>query len=341
MNDNVFFRVDSFLKVNGGMRKHSFDKSGNYFSFSFLCGKEKKDNDNRSYLQKNYLEPKNIVLYAENLYDFFKSDQSFDLLTIEDVLLSVSSFVLIILESMGSACELGAFANNVGGREKLYVIEPEEFKNDDSFINNGPLKLLINNCGSDHVIYQKFVSGIMTPDSSLKSRLEPLGNLVRPYPTIPWVVENKKKLHIPDLSFLLSWIFEYVCHFGLIKDGCVHELLKYLVKPNEVWSEIDISLVSGDKISGKKADMVIETLPKMLQKVGLFEKKKHKNGSCYYVMSPTGSAMCGNLRDKSSSKRSLIFLKDFFDTRSFCKEICKIKLKAIKEGYKLYTNDNY
>ena len=113
--------------------------------FVFLCGKnielQKYEESNRGTIQKWLAaKSKNIFfVLSEKLWedDF---DSNIDLLTFEDFLAEVSDSIILLVESPGSFCELGAFAYTEKlFNDKLIIIIDEKYKNDKSFIMSGPV----------------------------------------------------------------------------------------------------------------------------------------------------------------------------------------------------------
>lgn len=114
----------------------------------FLCGAGKPKPGQLETLRnklKRFLDqtPELKVLYAEhffkNLVDH-KNDNNF--LHLENILAENADLVIIVLESAGAFVELGAFSNTDNLKNKLIVLMDKYFKQDDSFINLGPIKLL-------------------------------------------------------------------------------------------------------------------------------------------------------------------------------------------------------
>ena len=134
--------------------------------FVFICGKQIIDEatgkpheeekmieeKNRRYFLRKALseykrsvtgfsEDRNIVLpvLSEELYKE-KSVVMTDLLTFENILCSLSDEVLLILESDGTKCELGAFASDQDLVKKLCVINNNDYEFKNSFISQGPIR---------------------------------------------------------------------------------------------------------------------------------------------------------------------------------------------------------
>ena len=118
-----------------------------YPKFVFLCGKkidsekETYETSNRGTIQRALQSKSNNIFFvlSEKLWedDF---DSNIDLLTFEDFLAEVSDSIILLVESPGSFCELGAFSySHRLFTEKLMIIIDEKYKNDKSFIMSGPV----------------------------------------------------------------------------------------------------------------------------------------------------------------------------------------------------------
>lgn len=78
-----------------------------------------------------------------------------DSLTFEGLLADMSDEIILIVESEGTICELGAFSFSNEINKKVFVLNNQKYKNEDSFINRGPLKKL-KKINSDNVNYVDF-----------------------------------------------------------------------------------------------------------------------------------------------------------------------------------------
>ena len=58
----------------------------------------------------------------------------------EDQLAGLADVVMIVVESPGTSCELGAFSLSPGLRKKLLPLIDISFKGSQSFINTGPVR---------------------------------------------------------------------------------------------------------------------------------------------------------------------------------------------------------
>lgn len=80
------------------------------------------------------------IKLAEDFKDWLHDAIYDNLLTFEDDIASISSLIIIILESAGSIAELGIFAANPKLKGKLLVFIQESHFEQDSFIKLGPLR---------------------------------------------------------------------------------------------------------------------------------------------------------------------------------------------------------
>lgn len=84
----------------------------------------------------------NIVM-AEEFKDYFKENAYPELMAFENDIASLSSLVIVFLESAGSLVEFGIFCDNDHIKQKLMVFVPEnEVSDKSSFIYLGPLEHL-------------------------------------------------------------------------------------------------------------------------------------------------------------------------------------------------------
>lgn len=145
-----------FNNLKNQIRKNTFsDKSSKTFSaprFVFICGKafEEGVESIREYIMNYFdkilvssqygIQNKSVLsviseyLYTEDICD--------DIFSFEVMLAEISDKIIIVTESFGTCCELGAFVMNEQCRRKILVFneDKEDYKN--SFISKGPIKLL-------------------------------------------------------------------------------------------------------------------------------------------------------------------------------------------------------
>lgn len=111
--------------------------------FVMLCGKKPTEGieDNRSLTRKilNTQRKDVFTIYSEEIFSIIADEDKIDLLKFEELLVEISDGVILFLESMGTAAELGAFTFIDKLAKKTLVFVDEKFERNDSFINGGPL----------------------------------------------------------------------------------------------------------------------------------------------------------------------------------------------------------
>lgn len=110
----------------------------------FLCGGSADEINLRNFLKENFEKyPFVRIFYPEAIFeDYFKMNKTADYLTLENWLARQVDFICIACESWGSVCELGAFTNVAELKEKLIVLNHENYKESKSFITLGPVKYM-------------------------------------------------------------------------------------------------------------------------------------------------------------------------------------------------------
>jgi hypothetical protein len=132
----------------------------NISKFIFLCGANKAPkeiSERRKALidfSKVHL-PNTHFFLAEKMFPTLKKEgHKGNILDVENLISDFSDYILIILESPSAFTELGAFSREKL-RKKLVVINNVDFKNEESFINLGPIKAIEEKSGKDRIIYYK------------------------------------------------------------------------------------------------------------------------------------------------------------------------------------------
>lgn len=147
MSNNIFETDKNIRELISELKRklRVYAKSDNMpKKFIFICGKQKNDD---KYSPRNWLmreleasDSKIKCLIAEDLY----FGQDYNILTFENLLAEISDDIIIILESPGTFCELGAFVNKHSLIDKLIVINEDDPNYEKSFISLGPLKKIKN-----------------------------------------------------------------------------------------------------------------------------------------------------------------------------------------------------
>jgi len=121
----------------------------------FLCGgaSSKTNASNRDLLRKRLEKNDKLsIFYPEDMFMELLSRKKYDLFTLENFLAENSDLIMIVCESPGSFTELGAFTSNDKILDKLVVLIQKKYKNDKSFIMQGPVRY-IESKNKNNVIY--------------------------------------------------------------------------------------------------------------------------------------------------------------------------------------------
>ncbi|MEL7566422.1 MAG: retron St85 family effector protein [Dehalobacterium sp.] len=148
-------------KIKGIIDKLAHMKRTNKFNsksitkFVFICGEQiinesgtvksreelEEEKNKRQFLIDKLSSNNVICIISEKIYS---DGERLDTLTFEEVLAELSDDILIIVESYGTVCELGAFTTNDKFFKKLIVINDNKYKDKKSFINKGPVRKLLS-----------------------------------------------------------------------------------------------------------------------------------------------------------------------------------------------------
>ncbi|WP_208450005.1 retron St85 family effector protein [Burkholderia gladioli] len=127
-------------------------------SLIFLCGANKSGltpSERRFFLKKSIEKelPHARIVYAEAVMEeLAKHGKTKNLLDIEFQISKIADWILIVLESYSSFCELGAFSHK-SSRDKLIVVNDNRYQSQPSFINHGPIQAITEDCSLDRVVW--------------------------------------------------------------------------------------------------------------------------------------------------------------------------------------------
>ena len=308
----IFSRLE---KENAFMSR--FKENIFYSNYVFICGGNLENYTSRETLLevfKNY-----NCLISEKLDEL---TNGLDLLTFERVIEAISQVIVISLESFGTACELGAFTYLTGPNKTMnreIVIFDEKHKDDDSFINKGPIKLLTD-LGDNRVIYTSY-----SPYKDGKSMIEnaEIRNLVnhnlvlnnRPMTTF---YSKKRRISfatIKDLSSFFAYLTDAFSFFGFCDSEMLLDFI-YLTLGVK-----NIILESNGFESADNLQQIIDCFLKIMERLGILEK----TGKYYFTKSEkivdrldSCKKNVGSLIFKSrflKSKKCTIFKSDFIQLR--------------------------
>jgi len=153
----------------------------------FLCGaKIDQGKTLRDFISKRFKEKyaKYNIVFPEYLFDSLIKRGEINILNLENQLASDADIIIMPLEGYGTFAELGAFttigictSNNLLIK-KIIIISNIDYKDDSSFINLGPIKL-ISKENEKHVIYFKIDCGDFPNEEELAKLFEELIMTIR------------------------------------------------------------------------------------------------------------------------------------------------------------------
>jgi hypothetical protein len=160
----------------------------------FLCGANRAENT-PSYRResiKKFIESVSDdfrVIYAEAVFnELTKIGHNKNALDMEHDISSLADRIIIVLESQSAFCELGAFAHQAL-REKIIVINDENFRTSPSFINTGPIAALWYKMSPE---VRSSVDGIGIVFSELERSLRLKSKLISPEKKDVWDLRPDK-----------------------------------------------------------------------------------------------------------------------------------------------------
>lgn len=279
-------RVLDVLKLT--IRKKKFSSS-KFPLFVFICGEQILDENNqiiapeelrrlknkRQYIvdATNKIESRAVVgIIAERLIETFSEHDS---LTFEGILADVSDEIIIIVESAGTFCELGAFSFSKNLINKLYIINDKVHEADESFINRGPIRK-ISSSRTGKCKYIEYDTDSWNGDKDLGEHFSQWEKRRITY-TPPKEVKYQKGIRYEiDIK---NFVYELLNVLGIFQPISQNEFLEIYKYLRGEFSIKD----SQDKI--KQVNIVFD----MLVKLGLIEKVDR-----YYWSTIKNKTSCNN-----------------------------------------------
>ncbi len=181
----------------------------------FLCGANRATNvpSFRREAVKRFIEksPGYKVIYAEPVFNelirIHQGRSRTNALDLEHEITNLVDKVIIVMESAGAICELGAFAHSEL-RKKLIVLNDNAHRSQESFINTGPLAAVSDSKGTvlwypmDQSITNR-VDGIGITFDELSKALG--GKVAEEVVTLPNITATKQHLYfVHDLIYLIG-----------------------------------------------------------------------------------------------------------------------------------------
>lgn len=238
--------------------------------FVFVCGRKKEEGTEtiRSItidkLEKNMVSSEygkeSVAVLCIISEDLYVQDLAEDIFSFEKMLAQISHKIVIVAESPGSFCELGAFVMDKEFFSKTIVINEDNDDYKNSFITRGPIKLLEEK-NEKSVILHNGQDGIKT-NIEFQHRMSEIVNeeLIIP--------PNSDSKHIK----LKSLIYELANIVELFEPLGAYEI-EMLYKRLKEFSSYTIDNTIDHKITNIKKVLFL------MEKMNLVYKKK----GCYYL----------------------------------------------------------
>ncbi len=245
--------------LSGHIRKNKF-RSSEIPKFIFVCGKQiinesgnvidsgalNESENKRQFLIDKLSSETVICTISEKIYD---RNSMVDTLTFEELLAELSEDIIIIIESPGTICELGAFTVKEEFFKKLLVINDKKYKGEKSFINEGPIRKLDMNDEDRYILvdddYKLFKNNFEIKDYIKKVKKKDIDI----YPN-----NNYKKIDLKNLIYELLNIIE-------LFEPITKKELFYIYKQVKGFSNYDIENKEKHKI--KLPSQVIKLMNNM------------------------------------------------------------------------------
>ena len=260
--------------------------------FIFVCGEQILDdkgnlidtdilesqNNIRYLIMNNFLKHKNCGEYGKESHPaqcviseyLYSDEKAIDILTFEEVLAEISECIIIVSESPGTYCELGAFALNDSFAGKTIVINEDNPNYKNSFITKGPIKKIENQHEENVILY--------TGKGTLRNSLE-LNDMIRR-------ISSKEVKYTPNLNAqelnLKNLIYELLNLTELFEPVTAYEL-EILYK--------DIREISNYTICNKDKHKIVsfKRLIRLMEEMKIIKSHNgylciNKDITCYNTM---------------------------------------------------------
>ena len=168
----------------------------------------------RKYLAKHDRDL--AVFYAEDVWrQIAAMSGAQNALQMEEYLASLADLLIILVESPGTFAELGAFSLSDGLRRKLLPILDSRYKNDQSFIETGPVRWISQDSEFNPPIYVD-LRQILTVVDEIEERIE----------RIP----KQKPTRVTDLAASPKQLLFFVCDLIAVIEPATREIIQSYVQ---------------------------------------------------------------------------------------------------------------
>lgn len=138
----------------------------------FICGGDEAYHPNRKVLESYFRShlKKFLTFRAEDAWNVISKKPGENSLAHEEWLAGFSDVVIILVESFGTAAELGAFSISEPLRKKLLPILNKDYESHPSFLNTGPVKWVNSESKFQPCIFADF-NTILTAIPDIEKRI--------------------------------------------------------------------------------------------------------------------------------------------------------------------------
>ncbi len=217
-NNSVNFCKNPILSLINKLPRNKGTSNNRIFTpqFVFLCGKGILSNTaesdcalsktNRGAIKQYLTNKSSSIKFAisEDLWEDSSYKECIDLLSFEEFLADVSKYIILLVESMGSSCELGAFSSAENGSsfiKKMIIVLDKKHKGSKSFISTGPV-MKAKSAGAT-VIYADIENGSILRSKDLLKKLDSIAIEAQKSHLFKWKF-NKDKINL--YAFILEII---------------------------------------------------------------------------------------------------------------------------------------
>lgn len=198
----------------------------------FLCGGFKSPAREvlRAYLTK--YDQDLAVFYAEDVWrQIAASSSALNALQMEEYLANLADILIILVESPGTFAELGAFSLSEVLRKKLLPILDSRYKNDQSFIETGPVRWIGQDSRFNPPIYVD-LRQILTVADEIEERID----------RIP----KQKPTRVTDLAANPKQLLFFVCDLvAVIEPATIQIIQSYIQDIVPALTETEVSALVG------------------------------------------------------------------------------------------------
>ena len=278
VNNIISFLMEN-LRINSASSRK--DHSLSAPRFVFICGKKPGRRKNKTVrnavidelskkkcvIGSGYQTHSVLNVVSEALYIPEFSD---DIFSFEKMLADISQKIIVVAESAGSFCELGAFAMDNNCMNKTIVINEDKKEYKDSFVTNGPIKMLENRDERNVILYNDRIEN----NSEFVSRMKEIAScdLIIPVNNNPQAISTK------------SLIYELANIVELFQPVTAYEV-ESLYKKIKKFDSYKIVNDCNNKLSSIKRVMKLMEFMKLIKKDEAKGTYRIASGiSCYNAM---------------------------------------------------------